>query len=149
MWFCITLSLIYKNRINSGVFLIYGKDLILFQHTQKMINVALITTALFLHYQFVAKYLNVFFTLMPRKSHINRDSVLMTLAYSNYCQLYIAFMQILIITHRLKFEEIFWISQKRSRKYGMKVYYTSLNLLVFQEIFLTYFAVSLMIYMKE
>ena len=66
-----------------------------------------------------------------------------------YCQLYIAFIQILIITHHLKFEEIFWISQKRSTKYGMKVYYTNLNLLVFQEIFLTYFAVSLMIDIKE
>ena len=83
------------------------------------------------------------------ESNINQDSVLMTLAYTNYCQLYIAFMQILIITHHLKLEEIFWISQKHSTKYGMKVYYTNLNLLVFQEIFLTYFAVSLMIDIKE
>ena len=36
----------------------------------------------------------------------------MTLAYANYCQLYIAFMQILIITHRLKLQVIFWISLK-------------------------------------
>ena len=69
-------------------------------------------------------------------------------SYTNYCQLYIAFMQILIITHHLKFEGIFWISQKCSTKYGMKVYYTNLNLIVFQEI-LTYFAVSLMIDIKE
>ena len=61
----------------------------------------------------------------------------------------IAFTQILIITRHLKFEEIFWISQKRSTKYGMKVYYTNLNVLVFQEIFLTYFAVSLMIDFKQ
>ena len=58
-------------------------------------------------------------------------------------------MQILIITHHLKFEEIFWISQKHSTKHGMKVYYTNLNLLEFQEIFFTYFAVSLMIDIKE
>ena len=31
----------------------------------------------------------------------------MNLAYTNDCQLYVAFMQILIITHRWKFEEIF------------------------------------------
>ena len=62
----------------------------------------------------------------------------MTLACTNYCQLYITFVQILIITHHLKFEEIFWTSQKHSTKYGMKVYYTNLNLLVFQEIFLSY-----------
>ena len=48
----------------------------------------------------------------------------------------------------MKFEEFFWISQKCSTKYGMKVYYTTLNLLVFQEI-LTYFAVSLMTDIKE
>ena len=29
------LPLIYKNCINSGVFFIYGKDLILFQYTKK------------------------------------------------------------------------------------------------------------------
>ena len=58
----------------------------------------------------------------------------MTLRYTNYCQLYIAFMQILIITHHLKFEKIFWISQKHLTKYWMKVYYTNLNLLVFQKI---------------
>ena len=51
----------------------------------------------------------------------------MTLAYTNYCQLYIAFMQILIIIHHLKFQEIFLISQKRSLKYGLKVYYRFLN----------------------
>ena len=72
-----------------------------------------------------------------------------TFAHTNYCQLYIAFMQILIITHHLTFEEIFWISQKPLTKYGMKVYYTNLNLLVFQEIFLTCFTVSLMTDIKE
>ena len=122
-----------------------------FQYTKTMINVALIATTPYLYYQFVEKYLNVLFITLcsctykvtTRQPHINRNSVLMTTAYSNYCQLHLAFMQILIITNRLKFEESL-ISQKHSTNYGMKVYYTNMNLLAFQEIFLIYFAISLM-----
>ena len=122
-----------------------------FQYTKTMINVALIATTPYLYYQFVEKYLNVLFITLcsctykvtTRQPHINRNSALMTTAYSNYCQLHLAFMQILIITNRLKFEESL-ISQKHSTNYGMKVYYTNMNLLAFQEIFLIYFAVSLM-----
>ena len=122
-----------------------------FQYTKTMINVALIATTPYLYYQFVEKYLNVLFITLcsctykvtTRQPHINRNSVLMTTACSNYCQLHLAFMQILIITNRLKFEESL-ISQKHSTNYGMKVYYTNMNLLAFQEIFLICFAVSLM-----
>ena len=55
------LSLIYKNCINSGVFPDIWKRSHIIPTYKKMINVALITTALFLYSQFVAKYLNVFF----------------------------------------------------------------------------------------
>ena len=55
------LSLIYKNCINSGVFPDIWKRSHIIPTYKKMINIALITTALFLYYQFVAKYLNVFF----------------------------------------------------------------------------------------
>ena len=55
------LSLIYKNCINSGVFPDIWKRSHIIPTYKKMTNVALITTALFLYYQFVAKYLNVFF----------------------------------------------------------------------------------------
>ena len=141
------MSLIYKNSINSGVF----PDLMSFQYTKTMINVPLIATAPFLYYQFVERYLNVFcitlysctLKVTTCQPHISWNSVLMTIAYNNYCQLYLAFMQILIITHRLKFEKRL-ISQNHSTKYAMKVYYTNLNLLTFQEIFLIYFAVSWM-----
>ena len=55
------LSLIYKYCINSGVFPDIWKRSHIIPTYKKMTNVALITTALFLYYQFVAKYLNVFF----------------------------------------------------------------------------------------
>ena len=55
------LSLIYKNCINSGVFPDIWKRSHIIPAHKKMTNIALITTALFLYYQFVAKYLNVFF----------------------------------------------------------------------------------------
>ena len=59
-----SLSLIYKNCINSGVFPDVWKRSHIIPAYKKMINVALITTALFLYYQFVGKYLNVFFTTL-------------------------------------------------------------------------------------
>ena len=55
------LSLICKNCINSRVFADIWKRSHFIPTYTKMINVALITTALFLYYQFVAKYLNLFF----------------------------------------------------------------------------------------
>ena len=55
------LSLIYKNCINSGVFLDIWKRSHIIPTYKKMINVALITTTLFLYYHFAAKYLNIFF----------------------------------------------------------------------------------------
>ena len=55
------LPLIYKYCINSGVFPDIWKRSHIIPKYKKMINVALITTALFLYYKFVAKYLNVFF----------------------------------------------------------------------------------------
>ena len=58
-------------------------------------------------------------------------------------------MQILIITHHLNLEVIFWISQKRLIKYGMKDCNTNLNLLVYQETLYIYFAVSLMVDIKR
>ena len=56
------LSLIYKYCINSAGFPDIWKRSHIIPTYKKMINVALITTALFLYYQFVAKYLNVFST---------------------------------------------------------------------------------------
>ena len=56
-----TLSLICKNCINAGVFPDIWKRPHIIPTNKKMINVALITTALFLYYQFVTKYLNVLF----------------------------------------------------------------------------------------
>ena len=54
------MSLIYKHCIN-GVFPdIWKRSHIIPIYKKKMINVALITNKLFLYYQFVAKYLNVF-----------------------------------------------------------------------------------------
>ena len=55
------LSLIHKNCINSGVFPDSWKRSHIIPIYKQMINVALITTALFLFYQFVTKYSNVFF----------------------------------------------------------------------------------------
>ena len=55
------LPLIYKYFINSGVFPDIWKRSHIIPKYKKMINIALITTALFLYYKFVAKYLSVFF----------------------------------------------------------------------------------------
>ena len=56
------LSFIYNNCINSGVFPDIWKISHIIPTYKIMTNFALITTALFLYYQFVAKYLNVFST---------------------------------------------------------------------------------------
>ena len=55
------LPLIHKYFINSGVFPDIWKRSHIIPKYKKMINVALTTTALFLYYKFVAKYLNIFF----------------------------------------------------------------------------------------
>ena len=52
---------IYINCVNSGVFPDIWKRSHIIPTYKKMVNVALITTALFLYDQFVAKYLNIFF----------------------------------------------------------------------------------------
>ena len=151
------LSLIYTNCINSGVILhIWKRSHIIPTYKKKdkrcisnyrPVSLLPICGKIFecILYNPLFLYLESNNLLTPHQSGFRSNDS----SYTNYCQLYIAFMQILIITHHLKFEEIFWISQKRSTKYDMKVYYTNLNLLVFQEIFLTYFAVSLMIDIKE
>ena len=51
----------YINCINSGVFPDIWKRSHIIPTYKKMVNVELITTALFLYNQFVAKYLNIFF----------------------------------------------------------------------------------------
>ena len=55
------LSLKYKNCINYLVFPDIWKRSHIIPLYKKIINVALITTTLFLYYQFVAKYLNILF----------------------------------------------------------------------------------------
>ena len=63
----------------------------------------------------------------------------MTLAYTNYCQLYIRNI-CADFDHNpsLEVQGNFLDISKAIDKDGMKVYYTNLNLLIFQEIFLTY-----------
>ena len=53
------LSLIYKNCIDSGIFPDQWKRTHIIPTYKKMINILLTITILFLHCQFVAKYLNI------------------------------------------------------------------------------------------
>ena len=53
------LSLIYENFIDSGIFPDTWKRSDIILTYEKMLNVLLAITVLFLYYQFVAKYLNV------------------------------------------------------------------------------------------
>ena len=53
------LSLIYENFIDSGIFPDTWKRSDIILTYEKMLNVLLTITVLFLYYQFVAKYLNV------------------------------------------------------------------------------------------
>ena len=123
------LSLIYKNCINSGVFPdIWKRSHIIPTYKKKdkhyinnyhHVSLLPICGKIFecILYNPLFLYLESNNLLTPHQSGFRSNDS----SYTNYCQLYIAFMQILIITHHLKFKEIFWISQKHLTKYGMKV----------------------------
>ena len=86
-----TLSLIYKNRIDSGIFPDIWKRSHIIPTYKKMINVLLTITVVFLYYQFPAKYLNVLYTILYFYTwkitscllHINKAFALMTHASIN------------------------------------------------------------------
>ena len=83
------LSLIYKNCIESGIFPDIWKRSHIIPTYKKMINVLLTITVLSFYYQFVAKYLNVYYIIlyfytwkmMSCLLHINLAFGLMTHAY--------------------------------------------------------------------
>ena len=84
-----SLSLIYKNYIDSLIFPDIWKRFHFILTYKKMINVLLTITVLFLYYQFVAKYLNVFYIILYFYTwkitscllHINLAFTLMTRVY--------------------------------------------------------------------
>ena len=59
-----SLSLIYKNCIDSVIFPDIWKRPHIILTYKKMINVLLTITVLFVYYQFAAKYLNVYYTIL-------------------------------------------------------------------------------------
>ena len=84
-----SLSLIYKNCIDSVIFPDIWKRPHIILTYKKMINVLLTITVLFVYYQFAAKYLNVYYTIlyfytwkiMSCLLHINLAFTLMTHVY--------------------------------------------------------------------
>ena len=150
------LPLIYKNCINSGVFPdiwkrshiipIYKKNNKCCINNYHPVSLLPVCGKIFEHiiYNPLFLYLesNNLLTLHQSGFHPNDSCIiqLLSIVHSIYT----------VFDHNPSFEDgqNFWIPQKHLTKYGMKVYYVNLNLLVFQEI-LTYFRVSLMIRIKE
>ena len=150
------LSLIYKNCINSGVFPdIWKRSHIIptyKKNDKHCINnycpVSLLTICgkIFecILYNPLFLYLESKNLLTPHQSgfHPNDSCIYQLLSIVN--SIYTDFDHNPSLEVQGNFLDISYISVPQS-----KVYYTNLNLLVFQEIFLTYFTVSLMIDIKE